>query len=658
MFVDWKVIDRIGFATLRPQGKPIAEWAQESLQELDHWLDAVKAAEVDGIVFAVDDERAFDLGASLSYFDALVSKGELNPLVDKAYKVCEKVMELPVPTVSAIAGPWLGAGMSFALACTARVMQDAKTASLGFPEGMFAMLPGMGGTQTLPRLIGYPALEMIVKGKVLMAAKARELGLVDVVIPAGKDILAEAAALVGQISRDPSLLSRQSFDFADVDVQADEVRKAVKKAYRGRQIPGLMLAIKAVQNGLKLPLKDALAVEKQCYLEAAVLPEARGAINSFYLQQKTNRPTTTIPKGYAPKPVNKVGIIGFGTMGIGIAADILRHMQIPVVVKDSQQGLANGRKALETVLNRLKAPADKLMPLLIETTEYGSEFADVDLVIEAVYENLELKHQIYNDLSAVIKEDCIIASNTSTIPITRLAEKVNNPGRFVGAHFFSPVPWMDLLEVIRGEQTSQNTIYDTIAFAAAIRKRPLVCNDNPGFVVNAMLLPYFVKTFELLESGVSIADIDGAMLSFGMPVGPVRLIEEVGIDVPYNSFKAMGLTPPKTLENVVGAGRLGLKKSGQGFFLADGTVDPDVLPLIASSNKHSEVTREEIGTMLFTAFVTEGNNLLQKKVVENHEAVDIGTIWGLGFPSEKGGPLKWSDLTGLSSRLFNKPFYA
>jgi len=658
MLVEWKVINRIGLATLQTQGKPIANWAEDALNELDRLLDSIKETDVDGIVFAVDNDKAFELGAILQYIDTAVSTKEFDGLVDRAYQVCEKVLQLPVPTVSAIGGSWLGPSFSFALACTARVMQDSKTSAVGFPEGMFAMFPGMGGTQLLPRLIGYPAFDMIVKGKLLTAANGHELGLVDRVIPMEKDLVSEAMDFVRQIASDPSILSRPTFDFADVDEQAEKSRQAAVKAYRGRKIPGLMLAIDALQKGLKQPLKEALSLEKDCYLKAAVSPEVRGSINTFFLRQKTNKASTMIPADYNPKAIKKIGIIGFGTMGIGIAADILRHMRVPVVVKDNPQGLANGRKALETMLNRLKAPAEELMPLLIETTEYGAEFADVDLVIEAVFENLELKHQIFMDLCAVVKQDCIIASNTSTIPITRLAEKVTNPARFVGAHFFSPVPWMELLEVIRGEQTGQDTIYDAIAFAAAIRKRPLVCNDSPGFVVNALLRPYFITTFELLESGVPIPDIDGAMLSFGMPVGPIRLIEEVGIDVPYNSFKASGLVPSKTLENMVKAGRLGLKKSGKGFFLADGSVDPDALPLIPGQNNQIKIPREEIQTKLFTAFVTEGDNLLQLKVIDSCEAVDMGAIWGLGFPSDKGGPMKWSDLTGLSEKLFNKRFYS
>lgn len=660
MFIQWTITDKVGCAILETQGKPMTEWAEAALDELDHLLDSVRETDVDGIVFAMNKENkmAFDLGSNLQCFKTLVSRGNINQLVNKAYRVFAKVTELPIPSIAAIEGPWLGVGFSFALACTARVMQDSKTALLGFPEGMFAMLPGMGGTQRLPRLIGYPAFDLILKGKMLTAAQSQELGLADIVIPTDKDFLVEASHFLRAIASDPLRISRPSIVFSDVDSRVDESRRAVIKSNRGRHIPGLMLAIEALQNGLKLPLNEALDLEKDCYLKAAILPEALGSINTFFLQQSTNNPTNAIPREYVPKTIKKVGIIGFGTMGVGIAADILRRMRIPVIVKDSPQGLAHGRKALATTLDRLKAPTEDLMPLLIEVSEYGSEFAEVDLVIEAVFENLELKYQIYNDLCLVIKEDCIIASNTSTIPITRLAEPIVNPARFIGAHFFSPVPWMDLLEIIRGEQTSPNTVFDAIAFAAAIKKRPLVCNDSPGFVVNALLLPYFVKTFELLESGVSITDIDGAMLNFGMPVGPVRLIEEVGIDVPYNSFKAMGLKPPQTLENVVGAGRLGLKKSGQGFFLADGNVDPDVLPLISHQSNNNNLTREEIQTLLYTAFVVEGKHLLQKKVVDNCEDVDIGAIWGLGFPSEKGGPLKWADLTGLSGVLFDSLFYS
>jgi 3-hydroxyacyl-CoA dehydrogenase len=295
------------------------------------------------------------------------------------------------------------------------------------------------------------------------------------------------------------------------------------------------------------------------------------------------------------------------------------------------------------------------MARLTAISEYSDAFKNVDIVIEAVFEDINVKEQVYEELCKVIKDDCIIASNTSSIPITSMAKYVTKPERFGGIHFFSPVWLMQLVEVIKGEQTSQDAIDNLLNFSAAIRKRPIVCRDNAGFVVNALLFPMVLETFRYLEEGNAVEKIDKAMLSFGMPVGPIRLTDEVGIDIPYKIFKGMGVRQ-ETLANVVEAGRLGLKKSGKGFFLKDGSVDPEVLPLIGKREPRA-LTEEQIQEGLLVAMVKTGKDLLDRKVVDDVRMIDVGMIWGVGFPADKGGPMKWADLTGLSKKLFGKNFY-
>jgi 3-hydroxyacyl-CoA dehydrogenase len=237
-----------------------------------------------------------------------------------------------------------------------------------------------------------------------------------------------------------------------------------------------------------------------------------------------------------------------------------------------------------------------------------------------------------------------------------MAGFITKPERFGGLHFFSPVWLMQLVEVIKGAKTSQETVDNLLSFAAAIRKRPIVCKDNPGFVVNAMLFPYFQSAMEFLEAGNSIEAVDKAFLNFGMPVGPIRLTDEVGIDVCYNVIRGRKLQQD-TLKNMVESGRLGLKKSGKGFFLKDGSVDPEVVPLIAVKER-KKLSEEEMQDSVLTQIVTVGKDLLDRGIVTDPRMIDIGMIWGTGFPADRGGPLKWADLTGLSDKLFGKQFYS
>ncbi|MCE5282049.1 MAG: 3-hydroxyacyl-CoA dehydrogenase family protein, partial [Deltaproteobacteria bacterium] len=360
--------------------------------------------------------------------------------------------------------------------------------------------------------------------------------------------------------------------------------------------------------------------------------------------------------------IRGVAVLGFGTMGRGIVIDILRNTSLPVLVKDVPEALGPGKAFVRKILDgmaekgRLREPVDGLLARLTTTSDYTEAFGKADLVIEAVFEEIGVKRQVYGELCGVVREDCLLASNTSSIPITSMAPHVTHPERFGGLHFFSPVWLMQLVEVIRGEKTSQETIDNLLNFSGLIRKRPIVCRDNPGFIVNAMLAPNLALALGYVEQGNPIEKVDRAMTRFGMPVGPIRLIDEVGIDIPYKALAGMGVRQ-ETLKNVVEAGRMGLKKSGKGFFVKDGTVDPEVLPLIAKGEPR-EYSEDEIQMGILAAMVEVGKDLLDRGVVGDVRMIDAGMIWGIGFPPDKGGPMKWGDLIGLSRRLYGKDFYS
>jgi len=652
----------IGVITFDVVGESMNTWTEDAFIGFDRVMQELEIAKgIRGIIFISGKPENFLAGANLKLISQIESAEEVRRTLDLFHGSFARLIALKFPSVAAIHGHCLGGGLEFSLACTARIAKEGKNTLIGLPECNVGLFPGGGGTQRLPRLIGYGAFELILKGTMLPAAKAYEMGIVDRIIPAEGDLLASARALLDQVIAGTADLKRPAQDFSQIDAIAEMAKAGILKATKGREIPGPMLALKSMHEGLKLPLEQGLELEKANFVEVVLSKEAKGSINTFFIKGMTDKPKAMMTKGFVPKPLGKAAVLGFGTMGRGIVIEILRNTKLPVLVKDIPEALEPGKAFVRKILDgmaekkRLKEPVDEIMARLTAVSEYTAAFGEVDIVIEAVFEAIDVKKQVYGELCRVVREDCIVASNTSSIPITSMAPYVTKPERFGGLHFFSPVWLMQLVEVIRGEKTAQETIDNLLNFVGLIRKRPIVCRDNAGFVVNAMLFPNLVNALKYVEEGNPIEKVDRAMTRFGMPVGPIRLTDEVGIDIPYKVFVGMGIQQ-NTLKNVVESGRLGLKKSGKGFFLKDGSVDSEVLPLIAK-RPPQEMSEEEIHMGILTAMVKMGKDILDRKIVADVRMIDVGMIWGIGFPADKGGPMKWADLIGLSKKLFGKNFY-
>lgn len=659
---DFKKEDGLGIVTFDVPGEPMNTWTQEAISELGEVLNILEdAKDIDGVIFISGKPDNFFAGANLQMIANIENAEEAMNILNVFHGHFNRIESLKIPTLAAIHGHCLGGGLEFALACTARIAKEGKTTLIGLPECNVGLFPGAGGTQRLPRLIGYPAIELILKGTMLPAANAYELGIVDKLLPPDADLLSEAKKFLRDLIEGKATLKRPGHDFSNIDQVAEMARKEVLKATRGREIPAPMLALAAMQEGLKLSLKEGLEIEKKYFQKIIETPESKGSINTFFLKTLTDKPKSFISKGFEPKPLKKIAILGFGTMGRGIAIEVLRNTNLPLVVKDIPEALEPGKNFVSKILGemiekkKLKEPLESILSRLELTAEYGDTFRDMDLVVEAVFEDINVKNQVFKELCSVVPEACIIASNTSSIPITKMAEAVKNPERFGGLHFFSPVWMMQLVEVVQGEKTSRETIDNLLHFVGLIRKRPIVCKDNPGFVVNAMLIPYLLNALRYVEEGTPIEVVDRAMVSFGMPVGPIRLIDEVGIDVPYKALLGMGIEQ-KSLKNIVSDGRLGLKKSGKGLFLKDGSVDPDVLPLFEKRGEKIK-SDKEIQQEILEEMIKVGKDLLDRGIVEDVRLIDVGMIWGVGFPPDKGGPMKWADLTGLNEKLFGTRFY-
>ena len=652
----------MGIVTFNVAGDAMNTWTESAVVSFRELLTEIeKEKGLSGAIIISGKPDNFCAGANLKMMADMTEADEVRRMLNTLQDSFNRWNDLKIPTVAAINGVCAGGGLELTLVCTARISTDAKSSLIGLPECNVGLFPGGGGTQRLPRLIGYPAVELILKGSLIPALKAHELGIIDRLVPAGGNLLEAAKTLLQEIISDKADLKRPVQDFSQIDAVADMARQGVLKMTKGRELPGPMLAIKSMQEGLKVPLKEGLELEKKYFIQTALSPEAKGSINTFFIKTMTDKPKGMMTKGFSPKPIRKVAVLGFGTMGRGIIIDVLRNMQIPVIVKDFPETFEAGKAFIRKILEgmaekkRLAVPVDELMGRLTTTADYSAEFKDVDLVVEAVFEDIKVKEQTYRELCLAVRDDCLIASNTSSLLVTAMSGFVTHPERFGGTHFFSPVWLMQLVEIVQAEATSRETVDNLLNFSAAIRKRPIVCRDNPGFVVNALLMPYFLGVLNYLEAGNPIEKIDGAMLSFGMPVGPIRLIDEVGIDIPYKVLAGMGIRQD-TLNQVVASGRLGLKKSGKGFFLKDGTVDPEVLKLIAHKAPQA-ATAGEIQTGILTAMVKVGKDLMERHIVDDPRMIDVGMIWGTGFPADKGGPMKWADLTGLSYKLYGKNFY-
>ena len=654
--------EHIGIVVFNVIDEAMNTWTENALLSFRAVLEELEQDDtLTGVVFISGKPNNFFAGANLKIIEQLNNRTDAMDALNLFHDSFNRTSALKMPTVAAINGACVGGGLEFVLACTARIATDAKTTVIGLPECNVGLFPGGGGSQRLPRLIGYPAVELILRGTLLPGTKAFQAGMVDRLIPADADLLEEALTFLSAIIAGNAQLKRPEHDFSQIDAVMAMARQEVLKVTKGRELPGHMLAIKAMQGGLKVSLEEGLEIEKNYFADVALSPQAKGSINTFFLKTMTDKPKALMTRGFEPKPLTTATVLGFGTMGRGITIDILRNMDIPVIVKDIPEALEPGKAFVRKILDgmaakkRLKAPVDEVMDRLTVVTDYTDDFRNVDIVVEAVFEDIAVKEQVYRELCGVIRDDCLIASNTSSLSIDRMAPLVTHPERFAGLHFFSPVWMMQLVEVVRGAHTSQATMDNLLNVTASIRKRPLVCRDNPGFVVNAMLFPYLLKALQYIEEGNAIEKVDGAVTSFGMPVGPIRLTDEVGIDIPYKIFVGMGVEQA-TLGNVVRDGRLGLKKSGKGFFITDGSVDPTVLPLIATGEP-KERTDEEIWTGLLEALVRVARDLLDRHIVADPRMIDVGMIWATGFPPDRGGPLKWADLIGMSEQLFGKTFY-
>lgn len=631
-----------------------------TLEELDSHLATLEAyADLRGLILSSAKPKIFIAGADLHSLAQDLSPGVLGEIVDLGHRVFTRLARLPVPSVAAIHGVCLGGGCEIALACDWRIASTDPVTKIGLPETQIGILPAWGGSIRLPALIGLPAaLGLILTGKQLAGVPALKAGLVDE-LAHPEYLLAAARRLLSRGKRPsaaPGWLSRTPLK----TLVARKARRDVLAKTRGHY-PAPLKAIEVCTAGLGQPLAHALALEKAGFLALTATPECRNLMNLYFLQERAKKLTPPDPADAAP--VRRVAVVGAGVMGAGIAQWVSAR-GIPVLLKDvDATALARGVHTIGKVYRdaakrhvftaaEARAGFDRITPVAGEVPLTG-----VDLVIEAAIERLDLKQQIFRQLEAGARPDTVLATNTSALSIESISLGLAHPERVIGLHFFNPVHRMQLLEIVRGPRTSPATVATAVQFAKTLGKLPVLVNDRPGFLVNRILLPYLVEAVRLFAGGCPAPDLDRLMLDFGMPMGPLRLCDEVGLDVALHVAKDLEQRLPHpvplndTLERMIARGWLG-KKSGRGFYLhgsKDGRETPNpeasATPTAPAAPAGEAARRLD---RLVLLMVNEAARCLEENVVAAPEDVDFAMIFGTGWAPFRGGPLRYADRLGAA----------
>jgi len=629
---------------------------------------------VRAVVLISGKHDGFIAGADIDEFLQYGSAGEAAAASGRGQALLQRIEDLRAPVVAAINGACLGGGLEAALACRYRIATDQPKTLFAFPETQLGLIPGAGGTQRLPRTIGLQAaLDMILTARNVRARKALQSGLVDELVHPG--ILKETAITRARELAAGGLSGRHARRHGAMSVVLEEnpigravvfrqARELTLKKSRGNY-PALVAALAAVQAGYHRDQKDGYAEEARLFGEMAMTSVSRQLVFLFFATSALKKDVFPRATGAADAlPVHKLGVLGTGFMGAGIAA-VSAMQNIPVRFKDANhrqvgRGLAAVRELLKDRLTKrqiTRQQFDDQCSLVSGTIEY-SGFASVPLVIEAVFEELDVKHAVLAEVEAVLSPSAIVASNTSTIPIAEIAARSRRPERVIGMHFFSPVQKMPLLEVIVTPKTAPAVLATAVAFGRSLGKTVIVVNDSPGFFVNRILAPYINEAGRMLDEGVAIDVIDRALLEFGFPVGPVTLLDEVGLDVAGKSGSIMArafgdrLQPAASLGAVLASGRLG-RKARKGFYLygSDGKrggVDDSVYTLLPSGARRAELSMEEIQQRCVMGMVNEAVRCLEEGIVGSPRDGDIGAVFGIGFPPFRGGPYRHIDAVGVA----------
>lgn len=619
-------------------------------------VTALASAAVRAVVVRSAKERIFIAGADLKWMQQLPDAAAASTVSREGQAVMQQLADFKVPVVCALHGAAAGGGFELALACHWRLASDADVTQLGLPETGLGTIPGWGGCVRLPRLIGVqPALEHLLKGQLVSAGEALRLGLVDEVVPTAElEARARAAALRLAADGVPVRVTPAQPDVAWLA----ELRRKTETKSRG-QNPALVRIIEVVAQGMSRSLPEALAVETAAFGEVMTGAVSRNLIHAFFLRDGAKKRTLAdwfaeVPAGLPP--IRKVGVVGAGVMGSGIAQWCAAR-GLAVVLHDSQPAAL---ERAQTVIAGLFAEAVKRGKLTESAAAEArgrltqaaglAALADCDLVIEAVIENVAAKQKLFSELAAVVRPDALLASNTSALPIEEIAGHVPNPARTLGIHFFNPVSRMPLVELILGRETAAVSAGAALGLVKTLGKSPVICRSSPGFLVTRVLFFYLNEACRLWEEGVPTEALDTAMREWGWPMGPMRLIDEVGVDVTDFIFGEMAHYFPGRFQaasicaRLLAAGLKGRKNGASSGFYAYADRKETVNPQMAkfATGKTAALGTAAIADRLMGVMVAEARRCLDEGVVKTPDDVDFALLSGAGFPAFRGGLMRWA----------------
>jgi len=697
--------DRLATLTFDLPDKKVNVFGRPALAELERVLDEIGARrDIGCLVLLSGKQGSFIAGADVDEIARVTDPVEAEAGSRIGHRLFGAWAELPFPTVAAIRGVALGGGTEIALASTWRVASDRADTRIGLPEVRLGIVPAWGGSTRLPRLIGIAAaLDLILTGKTVSGRQALKLGLVDALLPDARflDLVrdfarermgpaaaagAPGAAAAGAAAATPRTAGppsrRQGKRPGGLrgallegnpigrHIVFDQARKKTLAQTRGHY-PAALRAIEVVRVGIEDGLRAGFDAEARAVSDLAPSPVTKNLVHVFHLTEEAKR-EPGLPGG-EPRPVRETAVLGAGTMGGGIAQLIAAETDLPVRMKDVRdEALAAGMSHAAGLFDRqvrrrrLDAPGMRRKMALLRPTLDWSGFRRVDLVIEAIVEKLDVKQSVFAELAAQVPEGAVLASNTSSLPIRDIRAKTPRPERVVGMHFFNPVHRMPLVEVIVPEGADPSAVNTVFDFTRRLGKTPVLVKDSPGFLVNRLLTFYSIESFWLLDEGWRIEDIDRAMVDWGMPVGPLALTDEVGIDVAGKVAHIMAgafadrVRLPPWLDRLGDGDRLGVK-NGKGIYRYEGRErqepDPAVYAVLGLDPKHAAHAGhvdagggpglEALADRMVLPMVNEAARCLEEQVVRSAGELDLAMIFGTGFPPFRGGLCRWADQQGL-----------